>query len=184
MKKVELPADIMVRVANREEDAVRELYEATYKPLFAFLLSYTHNYADAEDLLQETYMKVIGAAHLYREKGNPMAWIMKIGKNQFLMQARKNQTQIVMESEDVEACEDIPLDQISDVDTRIWMEQLFTCLTREEQLIIILHTLMGFKHREIAQELDLPLGTVLTKYNRALKKLKNSEAMKGKKVRR
>ncbi len=117
-------------------------------------------------------MKVIGAAHLYQDQGNPMAWIMKISKNLFLMQARKNSHSIVMESEDVESYEDIPFDQITDVDTKIWM-----------QLIIIMHTMMGFKHREIAKEMNLSLGTVLSKYNRALKKLKNAVDVAGKGVR-
>ena len=183
MNKVQLPSDIMQRIAARDENAVRELYEATSKPLFAFILSYTRNYADAEDLLQETYMKVIGAAHLYQDQGNPMAWIMKISKNLFLMQARKNSHSIVMESEDVESYEDIPFDQITDVDTKIWMQQLFSCLSREERLIIIMHTMMGFKHREIAKEINLSLGTVLSKYNRALKKLKNAVDAAGKGVR-
>ena len=45
-------------------------------------------------------------------------------------------------------------------------------LSEEERQIVMLHAVAGFKHREIAATLDLPLATVLSKYNRALKKLK------------
>lgn len=58
------------------------------------------------------------------------------------------------------------------------MTQCMTRLTDEERQIVVLHAVAGFKHREIAQIMDLLLPTVLSKYNRALKKLKE-ELMKG-----
>lgn len=50
-----------------------------------------------------------------------------------------------------------------------------TCLTqlsREEREIVVMHTVAGFMHKEIAKIMSLPLGTVLSKYNRAIKKLR------------
>ena len=46
-------------------------------------------------------------------------------------------------------------------------------LKEEERQIVLLHTAAGLKHREIAADLGMPLATVLSKYNRAMKKLKN-----------
>ena len=46
-------------------------------------------------------------------------------------------------------------------------------MKEEERQIVLLHTAAGLKHREIAADLGMPLATVLSKYNRAMKKLKN-----------
>lgn len=55
---------------------------------------------------------------------------------------------------------------------RLVLESMLAFLTDEERQIVTLHALTGLKHREIAALLELPLPTVLSKYNRALKKLK------------
>ena len=52
-------------------------------------------------------------------------------------------------------------------------------LDAEERQIVILHAMTGFRHREIAEVLDLPTGTVLSKYNRALKKMRKEMESKG-----
>ena len=59
-----------------------------------------------------------------------------------------------------------------DVEERLLLEAAFKQISDQERNIIVLHVLSGLKHREIAQILDLPLATVLSKYHRAIKKLK------------
>ena len=85
MNHVLIPPDLLPKIAKGDKAAFEQLYQLTYKPVFSFLLSLTMNQDDAKDLLQETFLRVYGSAHLYRQ-GNPMAWIMKIGKNLFLME--------------------------------------------------------------------------------------------------
>ena len=179
MKQVLIPPDLLPRIASGDEEAFEQLYNLTYRPVFSFLLSLTMNQDDAKDLLQETYLRVYGCAHMYRE-GNPMSWIMKISKNLFLMDRRKRKPQPVFGGKS-ENHVPVSLDCIEDVETRILLEQLFVKLTPEEREIVVMHITCGFRHREIAQILDKPLGTVLAKYNRAMKKLKKGadEAMEG-----
>lgn len=166
-------SDLLFRVADGDEKAFEELYRLTYKPLFSFLVSLTTNLEDARDILQETYLKVFVSAHLYKNSGNPLAWIMKIGKNIFLMQERSHKNDFVyMDNRDAVPPE-IPFDNISDFETRELIQELFQILTQQERSIIVLHEISGFKHREIADLLDLPLGTVLSKYNRAIRKLRS-----------
>lgn len=128
------------------------------------------NQDDAKDLLQETYIRVHGSAHLYREQGNPMAWIMKIGRNLFLMEKRKK-TAIPIDTDTIQMQKELSFDNITNVESKLYLEELFTILTEEERTIVVLHSAAGFRHREIAEFLDMPLGTVLSKYNRAMKKL-------------
>lgn len=57
---------------------------------------------------------------------------------------------------------------------RLVLTQCMKQLTDQERQIVMLHAVAGFKHREIAELLELPLSTVLSKYRRALKKLRHS----------
>ena len=172
MNHVFIPKDLLPKIAQGNKDAFEQLYQLTYKPVFSFLLSLTMNQEDANDLLQETYLRVYGSAHMYQQ-GNPMAWIMKIGKNLFLMEKRKKKPEPVSDPE-IKHEVRIGWDSVENAETRILLEQLFLVLTEEEREIVVMHVTGGFRHREITEILNMPIGTVLVKYNRAMKKLKKS----------
>ena len=59
------------------------------------------------------------------------------------------------------------------------MQNLFEVLSTEERTIVVLHDLWGFRHREIAEILDVPTGTVLSKYHRSIKKLREKARSEG-----
>ena len=61
-----------------------------------------------------------------------------------------------------------------DADERIVLQQALGSLAEEERRIVLLHAVTGMKHREIAALLELPLPTVLSKYHRALKKMRST----------
>ena len=94
-RKVYIDERLFERIRQGEQDAFRELYEVSYRPLYAFLLSHTMNSEDAQDLLQDTYIQIYNNSHMYKEQGNPMAWMMKIAKNLFLMKCRKDKGSIM-----------------------------------------------------------------------------------------
>ena len=64
--------------------AFTELYYASYRQIYGFLLALTKNKEDAEDLLQNTYIRIRNGSHLYRKQGTPMTWMCAVAKNQFL----------------------------------------------------------------------------------------------------
>ena len=68
---------------------------------------------------------------------------------------------------------------IEDLETRMWLKQLFRVLNDEERQTIVMQVVTGMKHREIADQMNKPLGTVLSKYNRGLRKLKKSVGKSG-----
>ena len=172
--KVKIPKELMNQIANGDDRAFEKLYYLTYKPLFAYLLSLTQNPEDAADLSQETYIKVRGACHLYKEK-NAMAWIMRIAKNEFLSMKRKSGKVVVLNLDDtVNECPEA-FDSIKNADDRIYLKSLMKNLSDSELEIITMYINLGMKHSEIAKNLNLPLGTVLSKYHRAVKKLKKAE---------
>lgn len=174
-KKIEIDESLFPRISKGDDNAFEELYYLTYKPMYAFILSMTLNREDAEDILQETYIKIRGACHLYHERGNPMAWMMKIAKNLYLMKLRSEKRQKTVNIDDCRIEDyrnELSLEQISVTEDRLLLEQLFQNISGEDRDIIIMHVVMGMKHREIAELLDMQIGTVLSKYHRSMKLLK------------
>lgn len=170
--KLVIDSEIFKRIAGGDDRAFEELYRLTYRPLYAFLLSLTLNHDDTDDLLQDTYIRIRGAAHLYKDNGSPMAWMMKIAKNLFLMKVRKEKREAVTYVEEYEVTGQLSFDMIGNVDNRIMIEQLFRHIQTEDRNIIIMHVIMGLKHKEIADILGKPVATVLTRYHRTMKRLK------------
>lgn len=73
-----------------------------------------------------------------------------------------------------EAENTIGFSDINSTEERIVLEAAFRVLNMEERQIVILHAVSGLKHKEISQIVKRPLSTVLSKYNRAIKKLEKA----------
>ena len=168
-RKVYIDEQLFERIRQGEQDAFRELYEISYRSLYAFLLSHTMNSEDAQDLLQDTYIQIYKNCHMYKEQGNPMAWMMKIAKNLFLMKCRKDK-EAGINYDDLE--NELGFEDMSSADNRMVLEKMFELLSVDDRNLIILHDVSGMKHREIAKLMDLPLGTVIARYNRGIRKLR------------
>lgn len=168
--------DWFEKIANGDDMAFTELYYATYKPLYGFLLSLTRNKEDAEDLMQNTYIKIRNGSHLYKKQGTPMTWICAIAKNQYLDFVRKYGKNRSIDFGEVENYVSENFETKSNgaenVENRMLLESAFSILGQQERVIVTLHMIDGLKHREIAELVGLPLSTVLSKYNRSLKKMK------------
>lgn len=167
-RKVYIDKKLFERICQSDQDAFRELYELSYSPLYAFLLSYTQNAEDAQDLLQDTFVQILNNCHLYREQGNPMAWMMTIAKNLFHMKCRKERSQC-LNFEDVEY--QLGFEDMTNVENRMVLEKMFEILSTDDRNIIIMHDVSGLKHREIADIMGMPLGTVISRYNRGIRRL-------------
>lgn len=172
--RVIIPEELFSRISEGDNKAFEELYYLSYKPLYAFLLSLTKNKDDADDIMQDTYIKIRGASHLYKGPGNPMAWIMKIAKNEYLMKQRQISARHGGYLDEIENSDALAFENINDAENRMFLKELFKNISEEDRNIIIMHVSMGMKHKEIADILDAPVGTVLSRYHRAMKTLKKA----------
>jgi len=156
---------LLVMIARGDNTAFAELYDKTKRGVFSFLYSFLQNYEDTEDAMQNVYLKVKVNIHKYTPDTNGRAWILQIAKNTALneLYARKRTLNI----DDVEISAQPALTEgVTDI--------MKAVLSEEEQRIITLHVLWGFKHREIADQLGCPTGTVTSKYKRSVAKLKSA----------
>lgn len=164
------------KIANGDDAAFTELYYTSYRQIYGFLLALTKNKEDAEDLLQNTYIRIRNGSHLYRKQGTPMTWMCAVAKNQFLDFVRKKSKGVSVDFDEVEKYVSEGLGtgvkQHKDVENEMVLEKAFEILNKQERTIVVLHMIDGLKHREISKITGIPLSTVLSKYNRSLKKLR------------
>lgn len=162
--------DCIARIAGGDKEALAQLYAQTRPAVYGFALSILKNPHDAEDVLHDAYLQVWNAAPQYRPRGKAMAWLLTIVRNLAMDQLRRQKHEEPLTREGWQTqLADVPAVSAED---RMALAALLTALEDQERQIVTLHALTGLKHREIAALLDLPLPTVLSKYSRALKKLR------------
>lgn len=161
----------IMAIATGDTKALELLYLQTRGAVYGFALSLCQNAQDAEDVLQDTYLHAVQGAGSYLPKGKAMAWLLAITKNLALMRLREKKKAIPLSQEEwnnaFQAQPDVTPED------RLLLKTLLLKLEDTERQIVTLHATAGLKHREIASLLSLPLPTVLSKYSRALKKLRN-----------
>ena len=163
---------LLERVGKGDEDAFRQLYQNTDRTIYSYILSFVKNVQDAEEIMQETYLKVWTSAAAYRPQGKPLAWMFTIAKNICYMKFREKKHEADVGLDDLtgeETGEFCP--QLENAADKLALQAALEILKEDERQIVLLHASAGMKHREIAANLKMPLATVLSKYNRAMKKM-------------
>lgn len=162
---------LMAGLAAGDRESLAQLYHRTRAAVYGLALSILGSGHDAEDVTQDTYVTAWEKCHLYRPQGTPMAWLLTITRNLARMKLRdRGRTQDLGE----EQWHAIPAQSPSVTpEDRAVLEAALSILSDQERQIVMLHAAAGLKHREIVKLLELPLPTVLSKYRRALSKLKN-----------
>lgn len=174
--------------ASPEELAVR--FEAEAIPLLDYMfqaaMRLTRNRPDAEDLLQETYLRAYGFFASFREGTNLRAWLYKILTNLYINLYRKRQRQPQMISEnDVEdwylydkfrdsdlapSAEVEVLERMPDAEVQSALESL----PDQFRVAVIMADVEGFAYKEIASILGIPMGTVMSRLHRGRQALQKA----------
>lgn len=155
--------NLIKRIAEGDMTALEALYAGTKGQVYGYILSILKNAHDSEDVMQDTYVRIYHQAGRYADLGKPLAWIFTIARNLALMKLR--------------AARPLPLGEAlprfdSGAEDRLVLGAVLSTLADTDREIVILHCVAGFRHREIAAFLGIPLATVLSKYHRALSKLR------------
>lgn len=157
------------RMSRGDVSAMGELYELIKTDVYAYALSKTASKDDAEDIVHDTFVQVWRNATLYKPLGKPLAWVFTIEMN--LIRREFNKKQRIVPLEEAIELEADGGDFSEKVIDNEFLRQILTVLNEEEREVISLHIVSGLKHREIARIFGKPLSTVLSRYNRAIKKL-------------
>ena len=155
----------MTALQDRDISGLAVVYEQTKRGVFASAYAILRDRSAAEDVMQETYVKVAEGIDGYRPGSNAAAWIVTIARNLALREYNKRKHLV-------------PLDGVeetrsySDDNDGVFLSATLSVLDMRERQAVILHVYDGFKHKEIARIMEIPLGTELWIYNKAIKKLK------------
>ncbi len=170
MRNQEIIENLLIQTAENDMDAFEQLYIETNKIVYSYAFAILKNHECAQDAMQDTFIRLKEAAYTYKPQGKPLAWILRIAKNFSLMTIRKGLKEQIT---DIEQNEFLVNERVElNIDESIVLKTALKTLQEEEREIVFLYLISGMKHREIADILDRPLGTVLWKYNVALSKLK------------
>ena len=144
----------------------------------------TRNNADAEDLVQETYLKAYRSFNTFEEGSNLRAWLYRIMTNTFINSYRARQRR--PEETDLGEVEDLYLyrrmggleqalaarsaeDQLIDLFTDVEVKQALEALPENFRLPVLLADVEDFSYKEIAEMLEIPIGTVMSRLHRGRK---------------
>lgn len=164
--------NLLTEMAQGSSDALAEFYRRTVRCAYALALSLLQNPQDAQDILQDTYVRAWQMAGKYHPGGKPVGWLLTILRNLAYMKLRGSSRTAPMCTQDLDAFfSDQPAVTSED---RLLLATALQLLDAEERQIVLLHAAAGMKHWETAKLLGLPLGTVLSKYRRALKKMQST----------
>ena len=148
--------------------------------LYSYALVLSHNHAEAEDLVQETYVSAIPAVGRLRPESNIKAWLFKILRNIWFNQLRKRRSDPQMVQTDMEGAGvdnlvnpekdsyEIYAGKVDVQRVRAAIEQL----SIEFREVILLREFEELSYQEIASLLDCPSGTVMSRLARARSKLR------------
>jgi RNA polymerase sigma-70 factor (ECF subfamily) len=172
------------RTARFERDALPYLDQ-----LYGAAMRMTKNPTDAEDLVQETFVKAFAAFDSYTDGTNLKAWLFRILTNTYINTYRKKQREPFQSSADelldwqlaeaeshtstgLRSAEMEALDRLADAD----IVEAMAALPEEFRLAVYLADVEGFPYKEIAEIMETPVGTVMSRLHRGRKLLRDSLA--------
>ena len=162
------------RTARFERDAMPLLDQ-----LYSAAMRLTHNPQDAEDLVQDTFAKAYASFHQYQDGTNLKAWMYRILTNTFINSYRKKQREPLQSDADgvedwqlvraeahtsrgLRSAETEALDHLPDSDVKKALQEL----PSDFRMAVYLADVEGFAYKEIAEIMDTPIGTVMSRLNR------------------
>lgn len=162
------------RTSRFERDAMPLLDQ-----LYSAAMRLTHNPQDAEDLVQDTFAKAYASFHQYQDGTNLKAWMYRILTNTFINSYRKKQREPLQSDADgvedwqlvraeahtsrgLRSAETEALDHLPDSDVKKALQEL----PSDFRMAVYLADVEGFAYKEIAEIMDTPIGTVMSRLNR------------------
>ncbi len=155
-------------ITTGDSEKLSQLYCSLKRPVFLLALSILGNYALAEDVMQDTFLKIQENASSYRPGTNAKAWVMTITRNLALNMLKKRGREDLSLDSFIETETGGEIDMTGSVD----FTRALSLLEETERCIVTLKAICGFRHAQIAKITGITTADCRARYSRALKKLR------------
>jgi len=180
------PADdlsLLQRIAARDDAALAELYDRHHRPAFAIIRRIVQSPSDAEEVLQETFVRVWSRAETYDARlGSPAAWVVRIARNRAIDRVRARQARAdvnapVPAPDDAAPARDLPSHDtpeslLHSTYAARAVRGAVAALPAAQRTLIEAAFFEGYTHQELAARFGVPLGTVKTRIRNGLASLR------------
>jgi RNA polymerase sigma factor (sigma-70 family) len=167
--------ELVLALRNREKIAADALYDMYSASLFGVISRIITDEAVAEDILQETFIKIWNSFSSYStEKGRLFTWMVNIARNLSIDKVRSKDFKNQTKNHELENNVTFIDEQRNTVykPELLGVKDLVEKLKPEQKIILELVYFKGYTHVEVAEELDVPLGTVKTRLRMAIMQLR------------
>jgi RNA polymerase sigma factor (sigma-70 family) len=167
--------ELVLALRNREKIAIEALYDMYSASLYGVISRIVTDEAIAEDLLQETFIKIWHSFAAYSsEKGRLFTWMVNIARNLAIDKLRSKDFKNQSKNQDLENNVTFIDEQKNTVynPELLGVKELVTTLKPEQRIILDLVYFKGYTHVEAADELGIPLGTIKTRLRMAIIELR------------
>ena len=172
-------AELLAEFCRGDEKAFETLYHRYRQLLYGYLNKLCGgNGAEADEVFEETWLRVIEKAPGYRDDGKFSAWLFRISRNIFIDRLRRNKPELFADVEVENVLEDpvtefSPERELGAADTRTLIDRALAALPPEQREVFLLREQEELSFKEIADIQECSLGTVLSRMRYALKNLRN-----------
>ncbi|OXS79202.1 RNA polymerase sigma factor [Domibacillus enclensis] len=167
--------ELYERIQAADKQALETLYERYEKLLFSFALRMTGRRDLSEEIVQDVFMKIWTKPNLYdRSKGKFSSWLLTVTRNASIdsMRRKNEQTEALDERDSLKSNEPAVEDLVQWKEEGTVLRHAIAQLAEEQREMIELFYFKGLSQRAIAEERNIPLGTVKGRIRLALKHLK------------
>ncbi|WP_115716925.1 RNA polymerase sigma factor [Gallaecimonas mangrovi] len=163
-----IPDNHLVRQAAKGSRAAQhQLFAAFYSPVFRLTLVMTGNEADARDLTQDAFIKAFGSLKTLREPSRFGSWLKRLVIH-LVLDRFKGPNLTWVSADTIEPDWHGAVERLAELDN---VETLLAHLNDQDRLLVWLHAVEGFEHRELAAMLGIKEAAVRQRYRRALAQL-------------
>ncbi|HBE67163.1 MAG TPA: RNA polymerase subunit sigma-24 [Planctomycetaceae bacterium] len=160
--------------AQRRLELTESLLDEYQDLVYGYAYRLVGNASVAEDLVQEVYLRAFKSIHNLRQPAAARSWLLTITRNEFSRwcKQKKPATSLETTEEAQELSEDVVVG--SDLEHKEWVSVALGKLSIEYRLVIAMYYFEELSYSEIAAQLEIPIGTVMSRLNRAKKHLRDA----------
>lgn len=162
--------ELVKQLQNGDISVFDDIYYSTKDSVYYTILSIVKDRSLSEDIMQETYLKALEKIHSYKSRSSFNSWIVTIARNLAINEYNRRKRELKVDPNDNELLFGT-VESLSEKE--LLVKEMLEFLSEEEREILVMHVIGDMKHREIAEVLGKPIGTITWKYKEAIHKLKN-----------